>query len=365
MQLGICGSIRSVTMDAVTVLITGVGAPGTKGTMYSLEKNFDQRKIKTVGVDIRECVVGKYLCDKFYQVPRPINNNFIPTLLEICEKEQVDVVLPQVTAELEKLARYAPEFEKEGVHIAVSTKKCIKLANNKHELMKRSTAIGIPTPSFRLVNNFDQLEKCIETLGYPKKPVVIKPPISHGMIGFRIIDESEDKRRAFFNNKPEGIRIRKEELKFLGDAFPKLLIMEYLPGPEYTIDVLSKEKEAMVVVPRRRDFIRTGITFEATVEKDERIIDYSKKLTERIGLEYAHGFQFKCDENGVPKIIECNPRIQGTMVLSTLAGANIIYGAVKLALGEKIPEFNLKWGTKLLRYWGGIGVFNEGLVDEI
>jgi len=352
-------------MDDLTVLITGIGAPGGKGTLYSLEKNSDRRKIKTVGIDIKDSVVGKYLCDKFYQVPRPNVYSFIPTLMDICEKEQVDVILPQVTAELETLAAHESEFEKKEIHIAISTEKCIKLANNKYELMKTSSAIGVPTPSCHLVNNLNQLEKRARRLGYPEKPVVIKPPISHGMIGFRILDESEDKRKTFFTDKPEGLRIRMEELDFLGEVFPELVVMEYLPGTEYTVDLLSDKKRTIVVVPRRRDAIRTGITFEGTVEKDIEIIDYSTKLTEGIGLEYAYGLQFKRDEDGIAKILECNPRIQGTMVLSTLAGANIIYGAVKLALGEGSPEYDVKWGTRLLRYWGGVGVLNEKLVDEV
>ena len=53
------------------------------------------------------------------------------------------------------------------------------------------------------------------------------------------------------------------------------------------------------------------------------LIEYVEKLT-RGKLKYAHGFQFKENKNGVPQIIESNPRIQGTTVLSTLAGANII-----------------------------------------
>lgn len=42
--------------------------------------------------------------------------------------------------------------------------------------------------------------------------------------------------------------------------------------------------------------------------------------------------------------------------MSTLAGGNIIYNSVKAVLGENIPEFNINWNTKLLRYWGAIGV---------
>jgi len=52
------------------------------------------------------------------------------------------------------------------------------------------------------------------------------------------------------------------------------------------------------------------------------------------------------------------------MVLSTFAGANIIYGSLKMALGEKLPEFNVKWGTRLLRDWGAISVFQDRKVGR-
>jgi carbamoyl-phosphate synthase large subunit len=182
---------------------------------------------------------------------------------------------------------------------------------------------------------------------------------------FRIVYESLDKKWVFFNEKPDSTKITIDELyNILGENFPELLVMEYLSGKEYTVDVLSTKERVYVVIPRSRDQIRTGITFAGTVEKRDDIIDYTERLTNALSLEFAHGFQFKEDNEGTPKIIESNPRIQGTMVLSTIAGANVIYGAVKLALGEDIPEFKVRWGTRLLRYWGGIGVY-DGITIEI
>jgi carbamoyl-phosphate synthase large subunit len=61
-------------------------------------------------------------------------------------------------------------------------------------------------------------------------------------------------------------------------------------------------------------------------------------------------------------VLECNHRIQGTMVLSTIAGANLIYGSVKYLLGEKLPDFKIDWNAKLLRYWGGIGISNNKII---
>lgn len=350
----------------VNVLVTGVGAPGTIGTLYSLKQ--PKRKIRTIGVDMRKDVLGKYLCDKFYQVPEPVDAEFMRKMLRIFRKEKIAVVLPQVNEELFLLAIFRDRCARlESTRIAISHYRSIALANNKHDLMEVSKEIGVPTPRYYSAETFTQLQKYIYKLGYPEKKVVIKPPISRGMVGLRIIDSSIDRKKSFYGEKPEKsvIYIKKEELNFLGEKFPRLLVMEYLSGKEYSVDVLATKNDVVAIVPRTRDLIRTGITFIGTVEKNEEIISYSRKLSEKIGLEYAHGYQFKLDDQGTPKIIECNPRIQGTMVLSTFAGANIIYGALKMALDEKLPKFNVKWGTRLFRDWGAISIFNEKLGAEV
>jgi len=341
-------------MDVIKVLITGGGAPGIRGTLYSLKHNWDKRNVITVCVDMRTNAVGKYLCDRFYQVPPGTNRNFVSCLLDICEKEHVDVVLPQVTLELLPLSIHLRKFKDIGTSIAISKTKAIEIANNKYKLLKIAKTVGIPAPKFVLVKKWDELLKAAEKLGFP---FVIKPPVGSGMRGFRVIYKEIDRKRAFFEEKPDSTKTTLQDLySILGEKFPKLLATEYLPGMEYSVDILSDESQVYTVIPRRRDHIRLGITFEGTVEKREDIINASIKLSNKIGLEYAYGFQFKEDINGIPKILESNPRIQGTMVLSSVAGANVIYGAVKLALGEDIPLFNVRWGTKLLRYWGGIGI---------
>lgn len=348
-------------MDDITVLITGAGAPGIKGTLYSLENNFDNRRIKTIGTDIREEVIGKYLCNRFYQIPKPSTKEYLIQLLSICENESVDVILPQNTAELCVLAEHKKDFENKGIKIAVSDKKSIEIANNKYNLMTVAKNIGIPTAKFYLISDFEGLIKYAKELGWPEKPIVIKLPVSNGMRGLRIIDESINLKERLFSEKPDGIYIRMDDLKYiLGNSFPQLLVMEYLPKEEYTVDILKAR--TLTIIPRSREIIKSGITFNGTVEKNKEIIEYSRKLSEEIGLTYVYGFQFKVDENNIPKLLECNPRIQGTMVLATFAGANIIYGAVKYALNEEIPEYKINWGTKIMRYWGGIGINNKKIL---
>jgi len=353
-------------MESLRVLVTGCGAPGIKGTIFSLKNNFDGRKVEIIGTDIEDEVVGKYLCDRYYKIPKAADTkNYLKALLSISDKEKVDVIIPQNTAELSILASTKQDFKQAGTSIIVSDEDTINIANNKYELMKICNEINVPAGSFCLVNTFDELMHYAAELGWPENRFVVKPPVSNGLRGVRIIDEHIDLKEAFYKEKPNSFNIRMEDLKkILGSEFPDLIVTEYLPGDEYTIDVLRSSKGS-VVIPRKRDLIRSGITFNGTTEYNEELIEYSKRLSDKIGLEFCFGFQFKLDENGTPKILESNPRVQGTMVLATFAGANIIYAAVKSALGEEIPDFDIKWGTKIFRYWGGVSVYNEQILSSL
>ncbi len=152
--------------------------------------------------------------------------------------------------------------------------------------------------------------------------------------------------------EPTSLYMRMQSLQdILGDNFPELVVMEYLPGKEYTVDVLRGKKDCYII-PRTRDLVRSGITFNGSLEMNTGIIEYSKIISEKLNLNYCFGFQYKLDDNGDPGIIESNPRIQGTMIMSTLAGANLIYAAVKLLLEEDLPEFEIDWTSKFYRYLG-------------
>jgi carbamoyl-phosphate synthase large subunit len=344
--------------NALRILITGVGAPGIMGTVYSLKNNYDKRQIYLVGTDINVDAVGKYFCDSFYDLPAANDeDNYLDSLIKICIKEKINVVIPQNTRELLILARNTQKFIDTGTHVLVSSFEAIKNANDKYELMKICKTCGIPVADFMMVTESKKLVNAAKKLGWPEKKIVVKPPSSNGQRGVRIIDEKRDLKKAFYNEKPSNLHTTLNDLeRVLGSTFPELIVTEYLPGEEYSVDVIRKGK-LMTVIPRKRDLIRSGITFNGSVENNQEIINYSKKLAENLNLEYCFGFQFKLDENNIPKILESNPRVQGTMVLSTIAGANIIYSSVKLLLGEKIPELNIDWNSKIFRYWGGVGLY--------
>jgi carbamoyl-phosphate synthase large subunit len=354
-------------MTDATVLVTGCGAPGFAGTRWSLRKAYGD-DVRVVGTDVRREHAGRYLCDEFYEVPPASDDDFAAELLAVCERADVDVVLPQVTRELEPLAARKEAFSDNGTTIAVPDAETIKRANDKYRLLEVCEALDVPYPETILVETEAELETACRELGYPSNPVVVKPPVSNGSRGMRILDANRDRKRAFYEEKPSGVYTTLEGLReVLGPQFPPLLVMEHLPGPEYTIDAFrpSSGTDETTAVTRRRDQVKAGISFRATVVNDDSLAEYTDVLANELDLTYAFGFQFKESAAGVPKILECNPRIQGTMVTSTLAGANLPAASVADALGDPIPPLDHDPACSFYRYWGGLGVIDHRVVGDI
>src|SRR5271157_4255141 len=86
--------------DTRTILVTGVGAPGTRGTLYALKHNGEDLKLKFVGTDLKQDAVGRFFVDSFHAVQAPENGSaYIDEINSICTKEGVDVIVPQTTRE--------------------------------------------------------------------------------------------------------------------------------------------------------------------------------------------------------------------------------------------------------------------------
>jgi carbamoyl-phosphate synthase large subunit len=336
-----------------TVLITGAGAPGAPGIIKSL-RNGD-KDIKIIGVDaaLSESI-GIGMVDKSYKIPLANHPDFVNEVLKIAVSESVDVIIPLVTRELSVFAKAKDIFAEKGIKIIVSDHAQLDIANNKYKLMQFCKSNDIPVPDFYLVKSIDEFKQKAYKLGYPEKKICFKPPVSNGLRGFRIIDDSQNKMESLLNEKPNNVFIGFEEFIQIAkdsDFFPELLLMEYLPGEEYSVDVLAHQGKYIQAIPRSRDKIKMGISFVGRAIEDDQILNYSKQLIEKLGLHGNIGIQFRRDTNGIPKIIESNPRVQGTIVLCTAAGFNMVHNAVKLNMGEKLPECNIKWGTKMIRYW--------------
>ena len=158
-----------------------------------------------------------------------------------------------------------------------------------------------------------------------------------------------------FNHKPYNQFITyPHALAILSShPFPELLVTDYLPGEEYSVDCLAENGKAKLVVPRLRKKMINGISVQGEVIEDKTVIDYCTRIIEVIGLHGNIGIQVKKNVNGDPILLEINPRVQGTIVAVKGAGVNLPVLAIKQQLGIplELQDMEVNWGKQFSRYW--------------
>lgn len=332
--------------------MTGAGAPGAAGILHCLKMD---SRFSVVTADAREEAYGRYLSDSFELIPAASQPDFAEKVLEVCRKHQIKIILPLVTRELIPLALYRENFEKAGISLPISPVNALEIANNKGSLYQFLQWRGLDLPDFRVVDNPEQLKTAIHELGYPAKPVCFKPVQSNGSRGFRIINNTVNELDLLLNQKPSSLYITMEEaVRILSSGpFPELLVSEYLPGEEYSVDCLANKGEPVLLLPRLRKRMINGISVEGEFVKEESIINYCSQIIRELQLHGNIGIQVKANQEGKYLVLEINPRVQGTISAGLGAGINLPVLALKQELGIPVPaaEMTVKWGTQFSRYW--------------
>ena len=268
-----------------------------------------------------------------------------------------------MTKELETFSVHQATFEKEGICMAISPPLSTVVANNKAMLLWFLFLKGAPVPKYKIVSAWEEFREAVRFLGFLEKPVCFKPPISNGGRGFRIIDDTVDASDILLNQKPNSTYIHYDEVDhILADVepFPILVVMEYLPGPEYSVDMLCDHGEPLYTIPRLRQTIKEGITTVGVTENNKEIINYCEQIARCLNLHGNVGIQVKANEDGEYRILEVNPRLQGSVALSVASGVNLPYLGVKLALGEEMPrDLKVKWGMKMYRHYEEVFIEEE------
>ena len=205
-------------------------------------KNNGEGPTEIIGTDMSLEAVGRYLCDRFYQVPPGSSPDYIPSMLEIVDKEEPDLVFPESSNEVLQLAKAKDDFESKGTPVVVSSPEAIETASNKFLMYEEVRKGGkVDLPLYHSASTMDELLEAMDRLGYPEKPVVFKPQFGKGSRGVRIINPKADRRHQLMDEKPTSKFMSLDEFteifKEIEDsAFPDFVVMEHLEGMEKTAD---------------------------------------------------------------------------------------------------------------------------------
>lgn len=325
--------------NKITVLMTGSGAPGGPGILRALTR---EPRITLHVADMNPLATGSLLHDKSHVIPEADSPAFIEAIETLCLTENVDIVFPLVTKELLTLSKNKAKLEALGIKVLASSYDAMSILNDKAALLQHLARENIPHPEFLLARNAADLAEAVRSLGYPSKPVVIKPSCGNGSRGIRILDPTVDHYDLLFNHKPNSLYSSLDFVleSILDKPLPEMVVSEYLPGPELTIDTVIANGEVIELMIRTRDTMRSGISTSGKFIDDAAIESYIRKIVSsfsREDLEGPLGFQVKQSQDGQYLLLESNPRIQGTSVAAIGCGVNLPVLSVLSSLDLPLP----------------------------
>ena len=325
-------------MSDLTVLVTASGSPGTAALVRALRKN-GERRVRVVGADMSELVVGRHLCDAFHVVPPGDAPDFADAVANVCEREGVDAVVPQSSYDLPGLAAARERFP---CAVLVASPEAVRRSNDKAETYALLDAIGAPGPAWRRASGSAAVEAAARELGYPGGDVAVKPIESSGSRGFRILSAAADPLQQLLTNRPGVAPAMQLEalLALLPEDGPELLVMELARGKERTIDGVARGGRIVLGHPKTREAMRAGLAMYFETLDDQALMDVATSIVRELELDHFFNIQLVGDT-----VIEINPRISTVVYQEDL---NLPYLGVKLALGE-IGEAELATETAKIR----------------
>lgn len=177
------------------------------------------------------------------------------------------------------------------------------------------------------------LENHIPVPAYDEElPAIAKPRKGSASQGLVIMKTAQDLNGFKANYKEEDF-----------------LIQRYITADEYTVDAyVSKEGQALSIVPRKRMEVTSGEVTKSITIRDKEVIELSKDIISKIRFEGPITLQFLRDKQTQQLyMMEINPRFGGGVVTSIKAGADACYMLLNEYLGNTVKEIT-NWEENLI-----------------
>ena len=291
------------------VLVTGAGGPAAIAAMKSLGAD---PSVELLAADMDPWAAGLYLVPPAARtlIPAGADPDFTSVLLARCQALGVDVVLPTVDAELRPLAQAGPQYAAAGIDLLLAPAQALDVILDKLALARRCAGV-VRVPSTELFGPAVDPER----LTYP---VIVKPRTGSGSRGVITVGSAV-------------------ELAAL-ERSPALLVQEFLPGEEYSIDVLADASGHVIAsVPRLRARVDSGVSVGGRTVRDEELSSFGRAVAQATGLTYVANVQCKRDAAGRPALLEVNPRMPGTLGLTIASGVDMPRLALAALRGQPLP----------------------------
>jgi carbamoyl-phosphate synthase large subunit len=282
-----------------------------------------------------------------YCVPKITDlEDYTNSILEIVESEEIDIIFPTLQDEIIIYRKLASQIK---VKVALPSSDNFKILVDKESLYQylEDSPLTKVVPKYFGFQKNDELEQLVKKYFADQKYVCVKPSQGHGGLGFGILTSRENYLQAIKNGERNIYSIT-DYCDI--DCTDKRILMEYLDGPEYSVDILVSHGEIVVVVPRKRNRVSNGIVIEGQVVFNEELIRISSDVAKTLSRNGFLNLQFIESHQGY-KLTDVNARFCGSQVMSLGAGVNFPYLFIQYNLLEQYVSVSPKWGTRMVRYW--------------
>jgi len=277
-------------MDTFNVLVPGAGGPAGINTIKSLRLSLFKGNI--VSTDSNSLSAGFFLSDFYYVIPPYDDKFFVEKLLKIIKEQNIKVLMPSSGFDIYGYSINYDLILKNGALPIVSRRKVLEICRDKllsYKFLSNKFPFAFTCEYHKKIDTF---------------PLIAKPRFGKGSDNIIKVENKFD-------------------LNYVSRKFKNMIFQEYLPGTEYTVDVLSDLNEKPIMaIPRIRIDTKAGISVKGKIKRDLMIENLCKKTAETLGIKGPCCIHLKESENGELKIIEINPRLGGGTIFTTLAGAN-------------------------------------------
>ena len=310
-------------MKESSILITGVGAIIGQGIIRSLLGK--DLEFRLVGIDANPCSVGFHWTEVSYTVPRTDDPDWLPSIIDICNREKVVLVLPGIEQDAKAFSQNLEEIRKRTKALPLlNSPEAERVGFDKWELYLFALAKNVKTPPTWLPT-----EEQMDPLRNYHYPLLLKP--RKGMAGKGIY------------RLESGV-----DLKFWKERLPpnEYILQENIgtDDEEYTVSIFGFKNESLSEPFALKRRLSYGSTFEAETIFDSGLSSEVTRIANELKVVGPTNLQFRKVEKEY-LLMEINPRFSSSTSIKSAFGFNEPLMAIKSFLyGKTEIHLELKTG---------------------
>ena len=207
--------------------------------------------------------------------------------------------------------------------------------DDKSRFTAEAERAGLPCIPAVTVNNAEQLAAAYELLA-AQGEVCIKPVVGIYGQGFWRFKANVDPFRCLENPDAREIDFATYLSIYKCGAEPgPMLVMPYLSGAECSVDMVCEAGKAVAFVGRRKK------GYHQTFERDSAAVQLALKAAAHFKCDGLVNVQTRDDQDGIPHLLEINPRYSGGIGYTRATGINLagIFAARRLGLAEPASQW--------------------------